>query len=67
MRGVSRWAQFPELVWLDKNDKIPPILLLSTCFALDGTTGLLWGFVLPTVVAQPAHITYDLLDLRSLW
>jgi len=65
MRGVSRWAQYPELVWIDNNDKIPPIVLLSALFALDGTTGLLWGFVLPTVAIW--HAMFSLNSACHTW
>jgi stearoyl-CoA desaturase (delta-9 desaturase) len=71
MRGVSRWAQFPELVWIDNNDKIPPIVLLSALFALDGTTGLLWGFVLPTVVSgllnPPTRTINSVCLCQAIW
>ena len=59
MKNIERWQKFPELVWLDKNDKIPPILLGFACYLLGDFSGLIgsallpttliWGFVLPTV------------------
>ena len=60
---VKDWAKFQELVWLDRFDKVVPILLGVTLFGLGellaytspqlGTNGaqlVIWGFFISTVV-----------------
>merc|ERR1739848_644278 len=46
---MARFDAYPELKTLDKFHHLPGIALLASCYALDGTAGLLWGFVVPTV------------------
>ena len=60
---VKDWAKFQELVWLDRFDKVVPILLGVTLFGVGellaytspqlGTNGaqlVIWGFFISTVV-----------------
>jgi len=47
---VKDLAQYPELVWLDRFEKIPGILLAVVCFLVAGWPGLFVGFFLSTTV-----------------
>ena len=42
-------TKFPELLWLDRLWMVPGILAAAACYAIDGGSGLLWGFSLSTV------------------
>lgn len=54
--AVRDLARFPELVWLDRNFVVPPLLLAAGLTVLFGWAGLLWGFCLGTTAAW--HLTY---------
>ena len=58
LERIRDFARFPELVWLNRWHFVPPILLAILCTALGGWTGVLWGYVLSTVLA----LAHDLLD-----
>ncbi len=47
---VKDLAQYPELVWLDRFEKVPGILLAIGCFLIGGWPGLFVGFFLSTTV-----------------
>jgi stearoyl-CoA desaturase (delta-9 desaturase) len=47
---VKDLAQYPELVWLDRLEKVPGILLAVVCFLVAGWPGLFVGFFLSTTV-----------------
>jgi stearoyl-CoA desaturase (delta-9 desaturase) len=47
---VKDLAQYPELVWLDRFEKVPGILLAVVCFLVAGWPGLFVGFFLSTTV-----------------
>lgn len=47
---VKDLAQYPELVWLDRFEKLPGILLAVACFLIGGWPGLFVGFFLSTTV-----------------
>lgn len=53
---VRDLLKFPELVWLDVNHILPPVLLAILCFAVHGWIGLVWGFLLGTVLLY--HATF---------
>lgn len=60
-KPVRHWLKYPELVAIDRHDKIPPIMLLTACYAMGDISGLLWGFVLPTV-----GIWHSMFSLNSI-
>ncbi len=49
--AVRRWARFPELVWLDKYCQYIAVATGAGFFAVFGWSGLLWGYLLPTLLA----------------
>lgn len=50
LERVRDLARFPELVWLDRNQFLAPMLYGLLSWALFGWTGLFWGFFLSTVL-----------------
>jgi stearoyl-CoA desaturase (delta-9 desaturase) len=53
---IQDFERYPELRWLNRWYPVPPALLAGICFAIGGFSGLLWGFVLSTVLLW--HATY---------
>lgn len=47
---VRDLSEYPELVWLDRHNKIPGILLAVACFLFAGWPGLFVGFFLSTSI-----------------
>ena len=77
---VKDWVKFPELVWLDRFDKVVPILLSVALFALGemlartsphlGTSGaqlVIWGFFISTVVLFHGTCTINSLSHLFGW
>ncbi len=71
---IGDWRKYPELVWLNRFDWVPPVILAVAIFCggylfgrLFPTTGMtgwqafFWGFVLSTVVLY--HATYTINSL----
>jgi stearoyl-CoA desaturase (delta-9 desaturase) len=56
MRDFSR---YPELRWLNRNHWIPGIALAIACWLIDGWTGVVWGFVVSTVICYHATFTIN--------
>ena len=48
--AVPDLAKYPELVWLDKHQYFPAVVLGIGCFLFGGWTGLVVGFVWSTVL-----------------
>lgn len=46
---IKDFRKYPELVWLDKWEKLPPFILAVLVFAVAGWSGLIVGFFLSTV------------------
>ena len=47
---VKDLCQYPELVWLDRHDRIPGVLLAIACYLIAGWPGLFVGFFLSTSI-----------------
>src|SRR4051812_30137316 len=54
--AMDDFARYPELVWLNKHDWVPPWTLAALCFLIGGWSGLVVGFLLSTIVLW--HITF---------
>lgn len=48
--AVRDLSRFPELRWLDRYHLLPPLLLAVLCFLIAGWSGLVWGFIVSTVL-----------------
>ena len=75
---VQDWMKFPELVWLDRFDMLPPVILALTLFGVgqllayfapglqtNGWQLLVWGFFLSTVAVY--HVTFCINSLAHVF
>jgi stearoyl-CoA desaturase (Delta-9 desaturase) len=62
---IRDWSRYPELRWLDRNHWIPGIVMAVGCFLIGGWTGLVWGFVVSTVLTY--HATFSINSLSHLF
>lgn len=62
---VAKFAAVPELAALDRFHHGPGIALGALAYAVDGTPGLLWGFVVPTVALW--HSTFAVNSVCHRW
>ncbi len=61
---IRDWARFPELRWLDRWHVLPGVVLAVACFLIAGWAGLLWGFVVSTVLLY--HAVFAINSLSHL-
>ena len=54
---VADFADFPELVWLDRWNIIPAALYGLAMFGLFGLSGFIWGFCISTVLMWHAALS----------
>lgn len=62
---VKDWTQYWELRWLNRLHWLPGIALAALCWFIDGWSGLVWGFLLSTVVLY--HTTFAVNSICHLW
>ncbi len=62
---IADFARYPELVWLNRNHHVPPLALALLCAALGGFSGLVWGYLVSTVLLW--HATYTINSLAHTW
>ena len=62
---IGDFARYPELVWLNRNHHLPPLALAGLCAWIGGFSGLVWGYVLSTVLLW--HATYTINSLAHTW
>ncbi len=55
---VADFAQYPELMWLHRNELAPAVALAILCFAVAGLQGLVVGFCWSTVAVY--HATFSI-------
>src|SRR5687767_5826539 len=65
LANVRDLARFPELRWLDRHKWIPIVGYALVCLAIAGLPGVVWGFVIPTVVSL--HATALINSLAHVW
>jgi stearoyl-CoA desaturase (delta-9 desaturase) len=58
-RSIRDFARYPELVWLDKWWWTPPAALGIGSFLLGGWFGLVWGFLVSTVLLWHGTFTIN--------
>ena len=56
---------YPELRWLNRHAWLPPAVLTGLCFLAGGWSGLVWGFVISTVLSH--HATFAVNSLCHLF
>jgi stearoyl-CoA desaturase (delta-9 desaturase) len=65
IEAMRDFADYPELVWLNKYHWVPPLVLAVACYAIGGLAGLVWGFAVSTTLLW--HATYSVNSLAHLW
>ncbi|MFN8105556.1 MAG: acyl-CoA desaturase [Acidimicrobiia bacterium] len=63
--AIKDFGRYPELRWLDRYWLVPPIVLGALLFLAGGTSMLLCGFFLSTVLLW--HGTYTINSITHLW
>ena len=59
------FAQYPELRWLDTHALLPPLFLAGALWWAFDWVGLIWGFLLSTVLLW--HGTFTVNSLMHMW
>ena len=62
---IKDFAKYPELVWLNKNDIVPPIVLGVFTYLVAGWSGVVLGFFLSTVMLW--HATFAINSLAHVF
>jgi stearoyl-CoA desaturase (delta-9 desaturase) len=62
--AIRDWSVYPELRWLDRFNWVPGIVLAVACYLLAGWSGLVWGFVVSTILLY--HGTFTINSLSHL-
>jgi stearoyl-CoA desaturase (Delta-9 desaturase) len=55
-------SKYPELRWLDRWHWVPGLVLAGLCFLVGGWSGLVWGFVVSTILVYHAVFTINSLS-----
>jgi stearoyl-CoA desaturase (delta-9 desaturase) len=59
---IREWSVYPELRWLDRNHWVPGLVLAVLCWLIGGWTGLVWGFLVSTILVYHAVFTINSLS-----
>ncbi len=59
---IRDWSVYPELRCLDRFHWVPGVLLAVLCWLIGGWSGLVWGFVISTVLVYHAVFTINSLS-----
>jgi stearoyl-CoA desaturase (Delta-9 desaturase) len=60
--SISDWAKYRELRWLDNYHWVPGLCLAVACWLIAGWSGLVWGFVVSTILLYHAVFTINSLS-----
>ncbi|HKU37561.1 MAG TPA: acyl-CoA desaturase [Polyangiales bacterium] len=63
--NVNDLTRFPELCWLDRHKWLPMVAYGIGCFAIAGVSGLVWGFVVSSVLVL--HATAFVNSVGHIW
>jgi stearoyl-CoA desaturase (delta-9 desaturase) len=63
--AIQDWSRYPELRWLDRNHWVPGLVLAVLCWLVAGWSGLVWGFVVSTILVY--HATFTINSLSHLF
>ena len=62
---IPDYSRFPELRLLDRLHWVPGLLLAVACYLIGGVSGLVWGFVVSTVLVY--HVVFTINSLSHLF
>ncbi len=62
---IGDFSKFPELLFIDRHNWVPPTILGTVIFLLGGWHLFLWGFAVSTVLLY--HGTFTINSLAHLW
>lgn len=62
--GIADFAKYPELVWLERNPYVPPILLAVIVWIFAGWSGLIVGYVWSLIACY--HATFCINSLAHV-
>ena len=62
IEAIKDMARFPELRWLDRHYYLATVLLAVACYLVGGWTGLVWGYLVSTVLLWHATFTINSLS-----
>ncbi len=62
---IPDYARYPELRWINRYFWVSPLSLALACLAVDGWRGVIWGYVISTVVLW--HGTFTINSLAHTW
>ena len=65
LSNVSDLLRYPELRWIDDHEWIPIFAYMFGCWLFAGLPGLVWGFVVSTVMVL--HATMLINSLAHVW
>ncbi len=63
--SVKDLMKYPELYWLDRFWMIPGLLAAIACYLIDGTSGLIYGYCLSTVLIF--QVTFAVNSVGHRW
>jgi stearoyl-CoA desaturase (delta-9 desaturase) len=63
--NIQDFAKYPELVWLNEHDWVPPWILGFTCWLIAGWSGLVIGFFASTLLLW--HMTFTVNSVAHVW
>ena len=64
-KNIPDFKKYPELLWLDQLHWLPGLTTALLCYAIDGLSGLAWGFLFSTILLY--HGTFVINSLCHLW
>lgn len=64
-KDIPDLLRYPELVWLDRLWMLPAVAVAGLCYAIGGWSGLVWGYVLSTVLIF--QVTFAVNSVGHLW
>lgn len=65
LANVKDLTAFPELVWVDRLDKLILVAYALLCYAIAGVPGFVWGFLVSSVAV--IHATFFVNSLVHVW